>query len=154
MTEIDSDQIDDSVESDSSYNYENDPIIDYSLYDAIEITEAHKNALIQMLNCFIPEVDPLKSFDDKSNVYWRLGTLIEFFTDLFNIFLLFPFLPTQNPVPPLLEHMTVAKTKRIHIWIKGWLSIFYDSKNMIGNYEIILFLLFFIKIDFIRISRY
>lgn len=138
MTEIDSDQLEESLSSDNTLFFNDKPILDQDCYEVVEFTEKHKSVLIKLLNSFIPEVESLNSFDDKLNLYWRLGTLVDFFTDIFQIFLLYPLtVPNPNPVPPTIQQMSWAKAKKINNWIQIWLRLFYDSPDIISKYWVI-----------------
>ena len=111
------------------------PPFDSSEYDLVEFTLEAKLAMISLLNGAIPELEPIESLDDPSlvpNIYWRLGSLTNFFNLMFDcrsvLFI--------NDLPPISSgprHMTQLRMDNVNRYLRFWLTQFYYCDDVIGK---------------------
>lgn len=121
-------------DAEDANDYENPP--DPETYEKLEFTAAAKEAMVSLLNAFMPEVPealevPLEA--NTANLYFRLGSLAQFFNAMFAVPELL-YIKDLPPMPSAPRHMNETRIANVHRYIRFWLTQFYACDDVIGKW--------------------
>lgn len=121
-------------DAEDANDFENPP--DPEAYEKLEFTAAAKEAMVSLLNAFMPELPealevPLEA--NTANLYFRLGSLAQFFNAMFAVPELL-YIKDLPPMPSAPRHMNETRIANVHRYIRFWLTQFYACDDVIGKW--------------------